>query len=488
MTHSAILCEVGLSMAKRQKSSKTQSPIETSPSLQTHPTLDELYAMGKSLREKCPRQDHAVWQPPANRPDPLELIEQSNQGRIEELVPIRHGRMLQSPFAFYRGAALNMAADLASTPASGLRVQACGDCHLMNFGSYATPERRVIFDINDLDETLPAPWEWDVKRLAASFVLACRNNGFSEASARDAVLACVRSYRERMAEYSEMKVLEVWYASIDAEQLIPTIRDEEARKRIQKRLATAREHSALEHDFPELVTTSGFSPSIKENPPLIYHMREVGHEEQTANLEAAFARYRETMQEDRRLLLDRFKLMDTALKVVGVGSVGTYCGIMLLMASDHDPLFLQFKQARPSVLEPYAGKSLHPNDGQRIVHGCRMMQSASDLFLGWTEGALGRQFYVRQLKDMKIKPLVEIFTPSVMLQYAELCGWTLSHAHARSGEPAKISGYLGKSDNFDNAIADFAIAYADQSERDHETLLKAVRAGKLEVFIEGEQD
>jgi len=471
-------------MGKVKKSSKKQTPIETSPSLLSHPTQEELYAMGKSLRDKCPRQDHAVWQAPDNRQDPLVLVKESNQGRIPQLVPIRHGRMMQSPFTFYRGAAFNMAADLACTPATGIRVQACGDCHLLNFGSYATPERRVIFDINDLDETLPAPWEWDVKRLAASFVLACRDNGFSEDSARDAVLTCVRSYRERMAEYRDMRVLDVWYASIDVEKLIPTIEDEEARERAQNRLAKAREHSVLEHEFPELAHAGGLALTIKENPPLIYHWREEGHEDHMENVKKAFTRYRETMQEDRRLLLDRFKLTDVAVKVVGVGSVGTFCGILLLMASEHDPLFLQFKQARPSVLEAYAGNSPHSNEGQRIVHGCRMMQSASDLFLGWTEGQLGRQFYVRQLKDMKIKPMVEVFTPSVMLQYAELCGWTLAHAHARSGEPGKISGYLGKSDKFDEAITNFSIAYADQSERDHETLLEAVRAGRLEVFIE----
>jgi uncharacterized protein (DUF2252 family) len=473
-------------MGKVKKSSKKQTPLETSPSLQSHPTPEELYAMGKGLRDKCPRHDHAVWQAPDNRPDPLALIEESDKGRIPQLVPVRHGRMLQSPFTFYRGAALNMAADLACTPTTGIRVQACGDCHLLNFGAFATPERRVIFDINDLDETLPAPWEWDVKRLAASFVLACRNNGFSEDEARDAVLCCVRSYRERMAEYSDMRVLDVWYASIDVEDLIPTIQDEEALKRFQDRLEKARERSVLEHEFPELVTTAGLTPAIKENPPLIYHWREKGHEEMWANFQRAFAGYRETIQEDRRLLLDRFKLMDMAIKVVGVGSVGTFCGIILLMASEHDPLFLQFKQAGPSVLEAYAGKSLHSNHGQRVVHGCRMMQSASDLFLGWTEGDVGRHFYVRQLKDMKIKPMVEVFTPGVMLQYAELCGWTLAHAHARSGEPTKISGYLGKSDKFDEAIADFSIAYADQSERDHDVLMKAVRAGKLEVFIEPE--
>jgi uncharacterized protein (DUF2252 family) len=392
--------------------------------------------------------------------------------------------MMKSPFTFYRGAALNMAADLSRMPASGIRVQACGDCHLLNFGSYATPERRVIFDINDLDETLPAPWEWDVKRLAASFILACRDNGFSEDEARDAVLTCVRSYRERMAEYSEMNVMEVWYASIDVEELISSIEDEETKKRAKKRLEKARERSVLEHDYPELAISTGFAPLIKENPPLIFHLRDQEHEAQMAGLKQAFSLYRETMQEDRRLLLDRFKVMDIAIKVVGVGSVGTYCGIMLLMASEHDPLFLQFKHARPSVLEAYAGASLHSNHGQRIVHGCRMMQSASDLFLGWTEGAEGRHFYVRQLKDMKVKPMVEIFTPSVMLEYARLCGWTLAHAHARSGEPAKISGYLGGSDKFDRAIADFSVAYANQTERDHKELMKAVRAGELEVFVE----
>jgi uncharacterized protein (DUF2252 family) len=392
--------------------------------------------------------------------------------------------MLQSPFTWYRGAALNMAADLAATPASGLRVQACGDCHLLNFGAFATPERRVVFDINDLDETLPAPWEWDVKRLASSFVLACRNNGFSQDCARDAALACVRNYRQRMAEFAEMRALDIWYAFIDARQLIPTIRDAEARNRARRRLDKACDRSVLEHDFPELAHATGLTPSIREAPPLIFHMREQGHEEQMALVQKAFAEYRDTLPEHRRLLLDRFKLMDIAIKVVGVGSVGTFCGILLLMAREEDPLFLQVKQARASVLEAYAGASEYANHGQRVVIGCQLMQSASDLFLGWTEGREGRHFYVRQLRDTKIKMLVEVFSPSVMIQYAELCGWTLARAHARSGEPAKISGYLGKNDVFDEAVADFATAYADQSERDHAVFMKAVRAGKLEVFIE----
>lgn len=475
-------------MAKKSKASKNDVPstIATSPSFRTHATYAELLEMGKTLREKCPRKAHAVWKAPENRPDPLMLLEESSNGRIPQLIPIRYGRMLRSPFTWYRGAALNMAADLASTPATGLRVQACGDAHLLNFGAYATPERRVIFDVNDLDETLPAPWEWDVKRLAASFVLACRNNGFREDCARDAALSCVRSYREHMKEFSEMQVLDVWYAAIDVETLIPTIRDQEARKREQKRLAKARGRSVLEHDFPELVHTGGMEPSIKENPPLIYHWREMGHEEVMTHVRKAFAAYRDTLSEHRRMLLDRYKLMDIAVKVVGVGSVGTACFVVLMMAGDRDPLFLQVKEARPSVLEAYAGQSAHPNHGQRVVVGCQLMQSASDLFLGWTQGHDGKHYYFRQLKDMKIKSMVEIFTAGEMEQYAEICGWCLARAHARSGEPAKISGYLGKNDQFDEAVADFSIAYADQSERDHDVLMKAVRAGKLEVFIEEE--
>ncbi len=468
---------------------KKSTPIRATQSnsaSKSHPTHAELYAEGKRLRENCPRASHAAWQPAPDRADPIMLLEESSKGRIQQLIPVRYGRMMRTPFTWYRGAALNMAADLAGTPTTGLRVQACGDAHLLNFGAFATPERRLVFDVNDLDETLPAPWEWDVKRLAASFVLACRNNGFSEETARDAALSCVRSYRERMAECSDMRTLDIWYASIDMEKLITTIEDEEARKRAQKRVAKARERGVLEHEFPELVHSTGLAPTIKENPPLIYHWREQGHEEFTENVKKAFARYRETLSEPRRILLDRFKIMDVAIKVVGVGSVGTACWVVLMMAGEQDPLFLQVKEAGPSVLEAYAGKSVHPNHGQRVVVGCQLMQSASDLFLGWTHGDLGRHFYLRQMKDMKIKILVEVFTQSVMRQYAELCGWCLARAHARSGEPAKISGYLGKSDTFDKAVADFSIAYADQSERDHEVLMKAVRSGRLEVFVEQE--
>ena len=378
------------------------------------PTRSELLAAGKKLRETCPRTSHAEWKPPADRRDPVELMESANEGRIPELIPIRHGRMLRSPFTFYRGAALNMAADLASTPSTGMRVQACGDAHLCNFGAFATPERRVIFDINDLDETLPAPWEWDVKRLAASIVLASRSNGFSEGDARDATLACVRSYREHMAEFSEMRVLDIWYANMQLEQLQATITDKEARQRGRKVVAKARERSVAEHDFPKLAAMAGANPKIKDNPPLIYHPQEEAVEDLLTRAKAAFAEYRESVQEDRRVLLDRYDFKDVAIKVVGVGSVGTMCAVILMMASAEDPLFLQVKEARTSVLEPYAGASIYANRGQRVVNGIRLMQSASDIFLGWTTGKLGRHFYIRQLRDMKIGPQVELFTPSVM--------------------------------------------------------------------------
>ena len=440
--------------------------------------------MGKALREKCPRGSHAHWAPDKHRGDPVDLMEASNAGRIPDLVPIRHGRMLRSPFTFYRGAALNMAADLANTPVTGIRVQACGDAHLCNFGAFATPERRAVFDINDLDETLPAPWEWDLKRLAASIVVASRSNGFSEDDARAATLACVRSYREHMTEFSEMRALEIWYAGIDLKQLMALTRDREARQRQERVLAKALERSAVEHDFPKLAAMAGGQPTIRDNPPLIYHPREETLEGLRNAAQAALAEYRETIQEDRRVILDRFELKDIAIKVVGVGSVGTMCGIMLLMASEDDPLFLQVKEARTSVLEPYAGASLHANRGQRVVNGIRLMQSASDIFLGWTTGRTGRHFYLRQLRDLKISAQVELFTPGLMTQYAEVCAWTLARAHARSGEPALIAGYLGRSDVFDAAVTDFSFAYADQTEADHAVLMQAVRAGRLEAATE----
>ena len=441
-------------------------------------TQAELRAKGKKLREKCPRSSQANWTAPPGRRDAVALIKEANIGRLPELIPIRHGRMMLSPFTFYRGTALNMAADLAATPTTGIYVQVCGDAHLGNFRLFGTPERRVIFDIHDLDETLPAPWEWDVKRLAASFVVASRNNNLSDRIAREAVLNCVRSYREHMAEFSSMNVLDVWYASFEAETLIKNFRSKRHRKHLAKRLTKVRERSALEHDFPKL-TSGGKNPQIREHPPTIYHGRKTDY-----LCAKAYYDYRDTLPPYRRGLLDRFEVRDFAIKVVGVGSVGTACFVVLLMAGAKDPLFLQVKEARASVLEPYAGASIFPNSGQRVIMGHRLMQSSSDIFLGWTSGKTGRHYYVRQLRNEKVKFEVDRFDARHMIQFAERCGATLARAHARTGEPATISGYLGKSDKFDRAIADFSIAYADQAERDYESFVKAIRKGGLEALPE----
>jgi uncharacterized protein (DUF2252 family) len=462
-----------------------QSTNPKTAALQAH-SRAELAAKGKALRDKCPRTLHAEWKPPRDRPDPARLIEKANHGRIPELVPIRHGRMLESPFTFYRGAALNMAVDMASMPSTGIRVQCCGDAHLVNFRGFGTPERRVHFDIHDLDETLPAPWECDVKRLAASFVLACRDNGLGDVCGAEAALACARSYREHMIAYGNMTVLDVWYASLDAEDLLPTIRDAQSRRRAKKRLAKARAWSALEHDSPELALNAGGGDAvIRDSPPTIFHPSgKLAKDGFFDAVRECFAEYRESLRPSVRVVLDRYELKDLAAKVVGVGSVGTQCMVLLLMAPDNDPLFLQVKEARASVLEAYAGKSVFRNQGQRVVHGHHLMQSASDIFLGWCTGKLGRHFYIRQLRDIKIKPMVVVFSSTDMLQFGEWCGWTLARAHARSGEPAMIGGYLGTKDTFDKAIAAFSIAYADQTERDYEYLKKAAQRGKLEVVME----
>jgi uncharacterized protein (DUF2252 family) len=414
------------------------------------------------------------------------LVAESDVGRLSELIPLRHGRMLPSPFTFYRGTALNMAVDLAGTPTTGLRVQACGDAHLGNFRCFATPERQVIFDIHDLDETLPAPWEWDVKRLSASFVLTSRVNGLSDKIARQAVLTCVRSYRKHMAEFSTMRALDVWYARFEAEELVANIQDPDMHKLTLKGLTKAKNVCMVEDIFPKLADTSGELPAIKDNPPHIYHHLERGEEEFYEVIGDTLAHYRESLPDERRVLLDRFRVKDLAIKVVGVGSVGTVCCVALLMAGEKDPLFLQVKEARPSVLERFAGKSVYANHGRRVVKGHRLMQSASDIFLGWTQGESGRHFYVRQLRDMKMKFPIEQFKAAGMIHFARWCGGTLARAHARSGEPAAIAGYLGKADTFDRAIAAFATDYADQVERDYTVFVRAVREGKLEARTENE--
>jgi uncharacterized protein (DUF2252 family) len=444
---------------------------------------DDLVAAGKRLRDTVPRASQGLWKLHEDRPDPLELLQASDPDRVPQLLPIRYGRMLQSPFTFFRGSAAVMAADLATHPTTDVRVQACGDCHLMNFGGFATPERGINFDINDFDETLPAPWEWDVKRLVASFVLAARSNGFSDAAGRDAAIACARSYRERLREVAAMSPLEAWYAHIGLEEFLGLIDDPAIQKRVRRRVEKAKEERASELAYPKLAEMVGGQIRIKDQPPLIFHFDQTRYDVE-AQLQRMLGEYRESLPDDRRALFDRYRWVDGAAKVVGIGSVGRYCSIALFMSSSNEPLFLQVKQAVPSVLEPYAGKSLYPHSGQRVVQGQRLMQSSSDIFLGWLTGVEGRQLYVRQLRDAKIKPLVETFTRSMLETYGKACGWALARAHGRASHPWLISGYIGTSDAFDDAMGNFAIAYADQAERDHAALKAAVSAGRIQVHIE----
>jgi uncharacterized protein (DUF2252 family) len=466
----------------RPKSGQSSSAHANSSAVKHH-LNGRGQAHGKSLRQRTPRSSHAKWSPPTDRRDPIQILIDSGAHRVQHLIPIRYGRMLQSPFAFYRGAAAIMAADLSHTPVTGLKVQVCGDCHLMNFGIFATPERRLIFDINDFDESLPGPWEWDVKRLAASFVIASRHNGFKRGEARDVALACARSYRERTARFSQMPALDVWYERIDVEELLDHLPEKSFRKQAEADIRKAA-HGGAEHDFPKLVDLEGKQPRIRDNPPLIYHPRHAEAREFIEDLKQAFHRYRKTLPDERRVLIDRYALTDHAVKVVGVGSVGTRCGALLLMAGPEDPLFLQVKEATASVLEPYLGKSHYDNHGERVVIGQRLMQAASDLFLGWTYGRGGRHFYIRQLHDVKVKPMVEVYDPPTMNVYATYCGWVLARAHARSGNPKLISEYLGGSDRFDQSLADFAEAYADQNERDYREFARAVRKRSLHAVVE----
>jgi uncharacterized protein (DUF2252 family) len=392
--------------------------------------------------------------------------------------------MARSAFTFYRGSALAMAYDLSSTPTSGVRVQCCGDAHLCNFGGFATPERRVIFAINDLDETLPAPWEWDVKRLAASFVVGCRDNGLSDAVARDVAQTSVRSYREAMARYSQMKTLDLWYYALTAEALLADL-PPDLRKRGLKRFKKEAAKSRGEEIFPKLAETKGTMALIKDQLPTLFHTKEFSPGVINQTVMGALAAYRETLPHSCQSLLDRYQLQDAAIKVVGVGSVGTLCLVLLFMAGDGDPLFLQVKEARPSVLEPFAGASVFPNHGQRVVNGYRLMLPASDMFLGWTQGNLEhRNFYIRQLRDIKISVRVETFGAREMGLYATWCGRALALSHARSGNSITLSGYMGKGEAFDKAISAFSMVYADQNEKDHAALDRAVRSGKVKAVFE----
>jgi uncharacterized protein (DUF2252 family) len=440
-------------------------------------TVAERQQAGKSLREKCPRLSHGKVILGQGKRDIIALIKASNEGRLENLIPIRHGRMLQSEFAYFRGTALIQAHDLKDTPASGINVHSCGDCHLMNFGGFATPERNLVFDINDFDETLPAPFEWDVKRLAASFVIAARWRGFRRSQAREMAVQTVSAYRESMTKRAGTGVLEAWYSRITLDDILAMVgRDAGLISRVKKRIAEAHE-ATHEHVFQKITAPVRALPRIVNEPPLLYHVDKSVISERV--VEAFFKRYRETLAEERRMLFDRFKVVDIALKVVGVGSVGTRCFVVLLLAAPDDPLFLQIKEARPSVLERYTGHARVPHNGQRVVIGQRLMQSASDIFLGWSRGPLGRDFYIRQLRDMKVAPAVESMTPQTMRVYAKICGLTLARAHDKAGDAAMIAGYLGSIDHFDEAVGDYAVDYADQVERDYETFVKAVHNGRL---------
>jgi len=440
-------------------------------------------ADGKTLRDAVPRDAHATWRAHKGRADPIAILHAADATRQPELVPLRYGRMLQSPFTFYRGSAAVMAADLAHTPATGIQVQACGDCHLMNFGGFATPERRYIFDINDLDETLPAPWEWDVKRLVASFVLAARSNGLSDKNGRDAAVACARSYRRQMRNFADMDVLDIWYARLDDRDFLAML-PRHRKAILSKRIAKATSRSSSELVFPKLVEVAGQQPRIHDSPPTIFHEERSRASGYMDMLRDALAKYRETLAEDRRILLDRYRMVDAAVKVVGIGSVGTLCMVALMMSIADRPFFLQLKEANASVLEAYAGKSAYPRHGQRVVMGQRLMQPASDMFLGWITGPKGRHFYVRQLRDVKLSPLVETYDAEMLSIYAKACGWVLARAHAKAGDPWAITGYLGKRDGFDEAMGKFALAYADQAERDHAGLKAAVRTGIIEAQLE----
>jgi uncharacterized protein (DUF2252 family) len=444
-------------------------PLLTGPARRT---LAERRAVGRSLREKVPRSSHTEWSPAADRPDPINLLEEQDRSRLAQFVPLRYERMIASPFGFLRGSAVVMAGDLTATPVTGLQVQMCGDAHLGNFGVYATPERNQVFDVNDFDETLPGPWEWDVKRLAASIVVAGRTMGFTRAMNRQAVVGCVRSYREHMWKYGEMFHIDVWYARIDAQSVRLFVRSSD-RSYINKELEKARQSSSLVA-FPRLTQEVDGRYRIKDDPPTIEHLDD---EELARQLGALVEGYSESLQEDRDVLLRKYRFVDVAHKVVGVGSVGTRCYVVLLMGSEQsDPLFLQVKQAQASVYEPHLGPSSYLNHAQRVVRGQYFMQAASDIFLGWT-GLGSIDFYVRQLRDMKLSVSVESLSESRFVRYCELCGWALARAHARSGDPAQLSGYLGSKDTFDQAIASFAEAYADQTERDHAALLGAVQTG-----------
>jgi len=463
--------------------------------LADHPSTAERVAAGKAARAVAPRSSHADYDPPADRADPLELLESQAKTRVPELVPIRYGRMVVSPFTFYRGAAAIMAQDLAGGPASGFEVQNCGDAHLSNFGVFASPERRLVFDINDFDETLPAPWEWDVKRLATSLLIAARDNGYRPADQDRAVLETVAQYRTAMRAFAAMGNLDVWYSHLDIEEVLRAhAREYGPRmvKRTARALARARTRDSMSALSKLTVVIDGRTV-IADESPLVVPSRilvEAGAEDaEFAELQRLMGHYRDTLALERRRLLERYELVDFGRKVVGVGSVGTRTWIALLFGRDlEDPLFIQVKEAEPSVLEPLAGKSEYAQHGERVVHGQRLMQASSDIFLGWVRVAHGRDgrphdFYCRQLRDWKASAEIDQMLPEGMAVYGRLCGWTLARAHARSGDRIAIAAYLGSGPAFDRAILGFARSYAEQNERDYARLATAVKTAEIKAEL-----
>jgi uncharacterized protein (DUF2252 family) len=468
------------------------SPRRAAAARVVHFTVAERTARGKAARSEVPRASHASWEPPLHRPDPVELLEEQAQSRVPELVPIRYGRMLVSPFTFYRGAAYLMASDLAMGARTGLHTQLCGDAHLSNFGGFAAPDRKLVFSLNDFDETLPGPFEWDVKRLVASFAVAGRDRGFDEKQRAEINRQVVRSYRESIRTFATMRNLDLWYSRIDVEDLMARVRQEatskdaKAEKRMEANVAKGRAKDSIKA-FAKLTTVVDGEPRITGDPPLIVPIEDVAGDQADRLhefLHDVIRSYRRTLAGDRRKLLERFRYVHAARKVVGVGSVGTRAWICLMLGRDDaDPLFLQFKEAQKSVLEPFLGRSEFANSGQRVVEGQRLTQAASDIMLGWIkiEGVDGvkRDFYIRQLWDSKLSALVESMQPRAMGMYARACGSELARAHARAGDGVAIASYLGAGDTFDRALATFAEAYADQNERDYAALKTAVEVGRV---------
>ena len=458
-------------------------------STREHLSPEERAARGKGARTEVPRESHATFAPEA-RPDPIDLLETQAETRVPELVPIRYGRMGVSPFSFFRGGALIMASDLAATPRSGLVAQICGDAHLSNFGMFGSPERQLIFDINDFDETSTGPWEWDVKRLAASVEIGGRDDGFADKERRAAVLAAGRSYVEAMRSFAAMTNLEVWYSHLAVDKVLPEIKAQTTPKRaklLDKAIAKMKTRDSMQA-FTKLTEEIDGQPRIVSQPPLVVPLEQLLQGEELAGmnerLSAIFRSYQKTLLTDRRHLLQEFRLVEVARKVVGVGSVGTRAWIALLLGRDKwDPLLLQVKEAEGSVVERFAGKSVYPNHGQRVVAGQRLMQATSDIFLGWDRvtaiDGQQRDFYFRQLRDWKGSVEIDSLSPAGLAIYARLCGWTLARAHARSGDRIAIGSYLGKSDVFPQAIAEFSISYADQNERDFEGMKAAVGQGRI---------